>query len=107
MKFRTETGSVYELHDGRIRRLSGTRPATANQRGDGVWREYAAVIPAPQVGVRPLVQWGWDGDVLRQTLLSEVVEFLDETIPGEHEAGEPYYLGEPVTRSHMRQRALN
>jgi hypothetical protein len=95
VKFRTESGSVYELQGRRIRRLWGTHPAMANQRG-GMWREYVAVVPAPVVGVRPLVQWGWDGDVLRQTLLSEVVEFLDETIPGEHDAGALYYLGTPI-----------
>jgi hypothetical protein len=105
MRFRTETGSVYEIKGHRMRRLTGTRPPTRNQRGEGVWREYTAIVPAPRVGARPLVQWGWEGDVLRQTLLSEVVEVFDG-IPLEHD-GPDFYLGTPVTGAHIRRRVLN
>lgn len=56
MIFHTESGSVYEVNDHKIRRLAGNKPATIRQGVDGNWRLYERLSPVT-IGEPVLVEW--------------------------------------------------
>lgn len=78
MKFRTVSGSIYEIEqeNNRIRRLSGTIAPTERQGSDGEWKEYmyATVLTLN----KPLIiTWKINEDgSLNSTITSLVKELL-------------------------------
>lgn len=89
MKFKTASGSEYEINDARavlddydepfgllVRRLSGTGEPTARVGRDTVWRICTALIPAePVVGLPVLIHWKMNEDgSMNCTLTSPVTE---------------------------------
>lgn len=83
MRFRTISGSVYELDDlnKRIRRMSGAKDPTPRQGPDGEWKTYAHLLEAPQEGKSLVIVWavGDDteaGPLLKTTMTSMIVEIL-------------------------------
>ena len=81
MKFKTVTGSLYEidLPNNRVRRLTGTKAVTNHQNDDGDWQDYLEVSEV-KVGVGVFITWRYDiveGDTIaRNTLTSDVAEII-------------------------------
>lgn len=79
IRFTTESGSVYELDDKRVRRLTGTNNPTPRQGPDGEWKPLADVIPPKLVeGTRVYLVWRYDeteeGQIARGTMTSRIVK---------------------------------
>ena len=83
MKFRTESGSTYEVdvENKRVRRLAGTNPATSRQGKDGDWRDFIAATPI-SVGLPVLFIWSGNTPLLEKTMEMLTKGLLGETIPG-------------------------
>jgi len=67
MKFKTLTGSTYEidLTNKKIRRVSGLNDPTQRQGADGDWRNYDEVIPSPiEIDKSVVIYWGKDVPLL-------------------------------------------
>lgn len=64
VRFRTESGSVYDLEflggdpddGGRVRRLEGVAPPTPRQGPDRRWRSFVSASP-PKVGRSVVIVW--------------------------------------------------
>ena len=69
---RTQSGSVYEIDDCRVRRLSGERDPTPRQGPDGEWRTCMG-ISGPEVGWPMTFMWSVDENVIKATMTSPVV----------------------------------
>ena len=86
MKFRTYTGSVYEVDQQgkRIRRLTGKNEPTSRQGKDNEWRDYRELILT--VGksawifwdpkTTPLLDGNVDENACPTTVTSEVIEII-------------------------------
>lgn len=57
MKFKTETGSEYEVNTDskKIRRMTGVKEATARQGKDGEWKGYVDLVLS--VGTSAMIYW--------------------------------------------------
>lgn len=75
MKFKTETGSVYEVDfwNKKFRRLSGEGSPTPRLGADGGWKDYHS-ISIPVVGEPTTVFWNNNGKATMTSRLTEVVE---------------------------------
>lgn len=80
MKFRTVSGSIYEIEqeNNRIRRLFGIREPIKGQGLDGEWKEYL-IISTPQIGKSLCVTWKTPkSESSGMMITSRIVEFLLE-----------------------------
>jgi hypothetical protein len=79
-RFRTESGSEYEVDEDRrrIRRLSGNHEPTFNQGADHEWQSYLKTSPIRE-GEPVLIVWRWspDGSRLLRTLTSRITEIRE------------------------------
>lgn len=71
MTFETVTGSKYEVAEGKIRRLSGTKRPTPRQGEDGNWKVFMS-MSGVVVGASVLIGWEFAHGVLKSTLTSAV-----------------------------------
>lgn len=78
MRFRTETGSVYELdwQGNRIRRLAGTHAATPAQGADGEWVTYRA-CSLPVRGQYVSIVWR-DGERAAPATITSAVTSIEQ-----------------------------
>lgn len=72
IKFKTETGSVYEVQGQSIRRVSGDSPATSRHFKTDAWVPFEDISDDIQLGMRPIVQF----TILNYAYISEVVAIL-------------------------------
>jgi len=85
MKFKTFSGSVYELdlNNKRIRRLNGNKAPTERQGADGEWKTYASLLNEPQVDKSLVIVWKVDivdeEQILRTTETSYIKEIWVNT----------------------------
>ena len=72
--FKTETGSTYEIQEGRFRRLEGPQEARHRASG-GEWLPYAFHTPLePGRGVRFVLEGLREDGAIRTLVTSHVVE---------------------------------
>lgn len=81
IKFRTYSGSVYELDQDnkRIRRLSGVKDPTPRQGADGQWKTYVHLKTEPEPGNDLYICWSvgdGEGGSDRCTVTSRIEEIL-------------------------------
>jgi len=76
MRFKTLSGSVYEVDHAksRIRRITGTHAPTNSQGADGEWRPYHSALV--ELGIPAVVQWSMN--VPKYTVTSRVTEIINE-----------------------------
>lgn len=78
-RFKTESGSVYELDwdNKRIRRVTGIKDPTPRQGKDGDWKEYlyvSSIIIGQSVVICWKIEETDQGSVHRTTMTSRIVE---------------------------------
>lgn len=75
MKFKTQSGSLYETREvdgtSQIRRISGTHDPTPLQGPDGIWKPFTS--GQIRVGSRVVIMW----PEFKATLTSPVTEILN------------------------------
>ena len=71
MKFKTVSGSFYEVDGGKVRRLMGSGDPTPGQGLDGDWMDCLEMSPIT-IG-RPVVfGWRFEEGILKSTMTSYV-----------------------------------
>lgn len=80
MKFKTETGSLYEvcLQNKQIRRISGETSPTVRQGQDGDWKIYESISPI-EIGNRCYITWKIVDSVAKGTLTSFITEIYNDS----------------------------
>lgn len=83
MKFRTESGSTYEVDatNKKVRRLAGSNPATGRQGKDGDWRAFVSTTPI-EVGFEAFFVWEDTTKLLPATLVLLAEGIIAGAIPG-------------------------
>jgi len=78
MKFKTKSGSSYELDlwNRRVRRLEGKEAATFRQGNDGEWKSYVS-ISVPRIGSTTLMVWNDNGHATATSAVTEIYEETD------------------------------
>jgi len=72
MKFKTVTGSIYEVDGMRVRRLTGAKDPTPRQGEDGEWKDC---LEMSNISIGQSVIFGWrlEEGLLKSTATSYVV----------------------------------
>lgn len=88
MKFFTETGSIYQIDTAnkKIRRLSGTRPATS-RIGENEWKKYLSIADL-SLDRSAIIVWGDDVTpldpdsilALKTTITSKIVSIEEDGV---------------------------
>ena len=82
MKFKTYSGSIYELdqENKRIRRLTGNANPTERQGKDGDWKPYKELLNGPEKDRSLTIVWNvTEEGVIQTTQTSYITEILVES----------------------------